>query len=81
MMRVENEHIYYSDHITVVSSRMAFMGYWWARGDRVPWLPVLVHVTAARASGVTVVATGDCFEAEVIWRPKGAHAVRLRPVR
>ena len=78
-MRAANGALDYSDTITIIKSNPA-RGWWWARGEKVSWLPVLVHIAVARASGLRELHDGDRFDAEITWRPKIALAWRLRAV-
>jgi DNA-binding XRE family transcriptional regulator len=79
-LEVKDERIHYRAFVTVVDVSKAHCGYWWTRGDRLPWLPVMLNVFAARASGIKEIANGDCFDAEVIWVQKRAMVFRPRRV-
>jgi cold shock CspA family protein len=76
-MRTRGRYVFYSDVVTILKGKRA-RGIWWARGRRIPQLPVLVHSVAMRASGLVDLAIGEHIEAEVAWGPSGATAYRLR---
>jgi len=76
-MRARGRYVFYNDVITILKGKRA-RGIWWARGRRIPQLPVLVHIVAMRASGLVDLAIGERIEAEVAWGPSGAAAYRLR---
>ena len=79
-MRAANGALDYSDTITIIESDPAG-GLWWAHAEKVSWLPVFVGIAAVAASGLRELHDGDRFDAEIMWRPKGAQAWRLRPVK
>jgi len=74
-MQVAGERIFYEDVIRIIAATEK--GCWLARGARMPWLPIRVHLIAVRASGRKGIVVGERMPAHIVWRASGAIAIRL----
>lgn len=77
-MQVAGQEVFYEDIITIVENK-AGRGIWWARGELVPGLRILVHATAVRASGLRDLDVSERKRTVVGWNEKRATALLLWP--
>ena len=78
-IHTHGERIFYEDVIKIMA--VTEKGCWAARGARMPWLPVRVHLIAVRASGRNGIVVGQRMSAHIVWRPSGAIAIRFGDAR